>query len=184
MKDLLYHSESREPLIEKGDFVVGDSSEQEIESLIHRPGGATRESPRAGLGALRFLKSTGREVRFFRNLKDQLIIDQKGHYRVTGSIGDFVVTGSSRSGVIPQTIPEVTLQPDKEDPIWQEVTVGDGENIFSLAIRYYGSIEGALLLYQHNEGLNFQEDIAPGSTLLVDISSIIDSDVVAQFNRD
>ena len=54
-KDIVYTADG--PLIENGDFVVAESTQQEIDHILRIPSGALRHEPRIGVFALRFVKS-------------------------------------------------------------------------------------------------------------------------------
>ena len=71
MKDLQL-DENGDLLIVDGDFVIGDSKQQDVETLITANKGEFKEFPLVGFGAINYIKSNVSEVEFKRDLKVQL----------------------------------------------------------------------------------------------------------------
>ncbi|MEQ8685438.1 MAG: hypothetical protein RIE86_09100 [Imperialibacter sp.] len=92
-QDILTDSEGN-ILIENGDFVIGDSEEQEIYELIFATKGDWKETPLAGFGVKRFLKGVTNEARFKSELKDEMKKDGKTGRKITFNDGltDFTIS--------------------------------------------------------------------------------------------
>lgn len=71
MKDFLL-DENGDLAIENGDFVIRDSKEQDVATLIMANKGEFKEFPLVGFGAINYVKSEVSEVEFKRDLKVQL----------------------------------------------------------------------------------------------------------------
>lgn len=75
MKDVLL-SESGDLLIQNGDLVIGESSQQHVGLLVELHKGELKEFPTTGFGISRYLKkSTASLTRFTRELKIELEAD-------------------------------------------------------------------------------------------------------------
>jgi len=61
--------------IERGDFVIGRSDQQNVQIIFLAHPGEIKQYPLAGFGASSYLKSTVTKQEFERNLKQQLKYD-------------------------------------------------------------------------------------------------------------
>jgi hypothetical protein len=73
-KDILL-DENGELLFRNGDFVVGPSDKQNIQSILNAFPGWWKQFPEVGVGMMKYLNSTGREQEMQRNIKLQLESD-------------------------------------------------------------------------------------------------------------
>ncbi|CAA0153108.1 hypothetical protein [Tenacibaculum maritimum] len=71
MKDLLL-DENGDLAIVDGDFVIGESDQQNVEILLVSNKGEFKEFPLVGFGAINYIKSNVSEIEFKRDLKLQL----------------------------------------------------------------------------------------------------------------
>ena len=74
-------------LIENGDFVVGDSNQQHVESILLSQKGEFKEFPLVGFGIVNYIKSDTPEVKFKRDLKIQLEYDGFNNAKIDLSNG-------------------------------------------------------------------------------------------------
>ena len=75
MKDILL-GETGDLLIENGDLVIGESSQQHVALLVELHKGELKEFPTTGFGINRYLKkSTSSLTRFTREIKIELEAD-------------------------------------------------------------------------------------------------------------
>ncbi|MCT4698087.1 hypothetical protein [Tenacibaculum haliotis] len=58
--------------IENGDFVLGETDQQNVELLLFSNKGEFKEFPLVGFGAINYIKSNVSEIEFKRDLKIQL----------------------------------------------------------------------------------------------------------------
>lgn len=71
MKDILLDTDG-DLLIEDGDFVIGNSDTQNVESIVHNFKGEFKEYPLVGFGVINYVKTNTSEMKFKRDLKIQL----------------------------------------------------------------------------------------------------------------
>lgn len=82
-KDILI-DDTNDLVVEKGDFVIGDSDNQHVSLIVEAVKGEIRSSPELGFGIKRYLKKTGRSrEEFLRNLKVELEKDGYDDLEVT-----------------------------------------------------------------------------------------------------
>ncbi|PIY15131.1 MAG: hypothetical protein COZ16_05595 [Flavobacteriaceae bacterium CG_4_10_14_3_um_filter_31_253] len=74
-KDILYTSNTCEPIIFNGDFDIGDSEKQEIETICFSQKGDFREYPLCGVG-LRTSQNAPLNAEFLREIRLQLERDK------------------------------------------------------------------------------------------------------------
>ncbi len=77
-------------IIKNGDFVIGNSDEQHIATVVMAQKGEFKEFPALGFGATSYLKRDISEMEFLRDLKVQLeyegYYDMKAKFTETGDL--------------------------------------------------------------------------------------------------
>lgn len=69
--------------IENGDFVIGQSDQQHVQSIVTMHQGEMKEWPLVGFGAEKYLKQTTlNKMKFLRDLKVQLANDNYANAQV------------------------------------------------------------------------------------------------------
>jgi hypothetical protein len=82
-------------LIEGGDFVVDESTKQEVDLIIRTDQGDWRASPMTGFGVARRTRSEVNRTQFERDLNSQLVLDGFTNTQVSlAQNGQFTVNAS------------------------------------------------------------------------------------------
>lgn len=62
------------------------------------------------------------------------------------------------------------------------IVVQNSQNMFDIALRYYGSVEGVFQVASDND-LSVTDDIVPGQVLKIDSDKIVSSPTVDYINK-
>jgi phage baseplate assembly protein W len=75
MKDLMTDMDTRELLIENGDFAVRDSDAQHIQHILQTNKGENTQFPLLGAGILRYLNMSGSKLGLKQKIRKALQMD-------------------------------------------------------------------------------------------------------------
>ena len=75
--DILIDAETKDLIIRDGDFVIGDSQDQEVELLLTMNPGELKEDPLLGAGLMRLVQSNANEWKLRQLASEHLARDGK-----------------------------------------------------------------------------------------------------------
>lgn len=77
--DILIDPETKDVIIRNGDFVIGDSQDQEVELILSMEQGESKEDPVLGAGLIRLVHTTANEWQVRQLARQHLARDGKNY---------------------------------------------------------------------------------------------------------
>lgn len=77
--DILIGPETKDVIIRNGDFVIGDSQDQELELILSMEQGELKEDPMLGAGLMRLVQSNSNEWHVRQLVREHLARDGKNY---------------------------------------------------------------------------------------------------------